>query len=408
MSQSTQPVTYRYVLSLPGAAYAFSIAVLGRLAYGTISLPLLFTIQQATGSFGITGIALGAFGIATLTAPLKSRLMDRHGQPMVLSILGCSFPIPLVVLALLADSLAGSSALLVGLAALAGLATPPLGPAMRFLWSQIAVSPALRQRAYGMDSVVEESLYTVGPAIAGGLIALGRPDIALLLTAGLAVVGTVGLATSSAARTHGGPRPVEKGARIGLGPLRVRAFLSILIAVVGVGLALGLVEIAVAASAQQAGDPGYAGYVLAALALGSVMGGLLWGRATHRRQRSTQLLALMTVFALGIAAASVTQNLIALAVALFAAGLGLSPVFIVSYLTSDDLVVQSQRTEATTWINTFNNFGWSGGAAVAGWVLSNSTLQLTFLVGALILALATAIVALDRRAINTQHLGGRA
>ncbi len=406
MSHSTQTVSYRYVLSLPGAGYAFAIAVLGRLAYGTITLPLLFTIEEATGSFGVAGTALSVFGLATLSAPVKSRLMDRYGQPVVLALLGCVFPVPLVLVAVFADSLAGTSFALVSLAALAGLATPPLGPAMRFLWSQIAASPALRQRAYSMDSVVEETLYTIGPAIAGGLIALGRPDIALLLTAALAVVGTLGLATSRTARTYGTPSATPARERVGLGPLRVRAFLSILVAVAGVGLALGVAEITVAARAQQAGDAGTAGYLLAGLALGSVLGGLAWGNITHHRQRSMQLLTLMSVFAGGIAVASLTPNLLTLALALLAAGLGLSPIFIVSYLASDDLIASSQRTEATTWINTINNLGWSGGAAVAGWVIGQSTPQSSFLTGALILTAATVVVVVDRRAINTPPAHG--
>lgn len=99
MSQHLNRPTYRSALALPGAGYSFCIALVGRLAYGTISLPLLFTIQGATDSFRVAGLALGAFGIATLTAPLKSRLMDSKGQLLVLTALGLLFPIPLLLLA---------------------------------------------------------------------------------------------------------------------------------------------------------------------------------------------------------------------------------------------------------------------------------------------------------------------
>lgn len=401
MSHTPEAPSYRLVLSLPGAGYAFAAATLGRLSYGTISLALLFTVQNATQSFSLTGAVLAVFGIATLTAPVKSRLMDRYGQPRVLLALGLTFPVPMLLLAAFAGSLGGQSLTLMVLGGVAGLLTPPLGPAMRFLWAQMAPSQELRQRAYGLDAVIEESLYMMGPAIAGGIIALGTPEIALALTAALALVGTVGLATSSAARTHAAVRLASGTTRVGLGPLKIRAFLSLLIAVGGVGLALGVVEITVAARADIEGNPGSAGYILAALALGSVIGGLVWSRNPHERPRSTQLLGLMAVFALGIAAAAQMANLVGLGIALFVAGLGISPVFIVSYIASDGLVPKGQRTEATTWVNTVNNFGWSGGAAVAGWLIGHSTLQLTFLAGTLMLILAGGIVLADRRAINS-------
>ena len=401
MSYSTQPPSYRLVLSLPGARYAFALAILGRLSYGTVTLALLFTIQNATQSFAITGTVLGAFGIATLTAPLKSRLMDRYGQPLVLMTLGLSFPLAVLALALFAGSLTRYPAILVALGAVAGLTTPPLGPAMRFLWAQMTPTQDLRQRAYSMDSVVEESLYVMGPAIAGGLIAVSSPEAALILTAALALVGTVGLATSPAARTHAA-RGVSESTLIGVGPLKVRPFLTLLVAVAGAGLALGVIEITVAARAELEGDPASAGYVLAALAAGSVLGGLIWGRRSHHRRRSTHLVGLMAVFGVGIAVASWMPDLLSLGVALFAAGLGLAPIFIVSYIASDALVPHTHRTEATTWVNTVNNFGWSGGAAVAGWFIGQSSLQITFLVGTVLLIIAGGILFVDRRAIDAE------
>ena len=378
MAHSTQTPSYRLVLSLPGARYAFGLAIIGRLSYGIVTLALLFTVQNATQSFAVTGTVLGAFGIATLTAPLKSRLMDRFGQPVVLMTLGLTFPLAVLALAMFAGLLTSYPTILVALGALAGLATPPLGPAMRFLWAQMAQPQDLKQRAYSMDSVVEESLYVMGPAIAGGLIAVSSPEVALILTAALALVGTVGLATSPAARTHAG-RGVRERTLVGVGPLKVRAFLSLLVAVAGAGLALGVIEITVAARAELEGNPASAGYVLAALAAGSVLGGLVWGKNSHHRRPSTQLIGLMAVFGTGIAVAAWMPSLLALGVALFLAGFGLAPIFIVSYIASDALVPHTQRTEATTWVNTVNNFGWSGGAAIAGWLISHSTLQVTFL-----------------------------
>jgi predicted MFS family arabinose efflux permease len=55
-----------------------------------------------------------------------------------------------------------------------------------------------------------------------------------------------------------------------------------------------------------------------------------------------------------------------LGVVLAFAGVAVAPLFVVSYLASDDVTPAQQRTEASTWINTANNLGSSAGASVAG------------------------------------------
>jgi len=85
----SRPVTgggYRDVLRLSGASRAFAFATFGRLSFGTVSLSLLFTVQRATGSFAVAGGVLAAFGATSLTMPVKSRFVDRYGQPRVLSL----------------------------------------------------------------------------------------------------------------------------------------------------------------------------------------------------------------------------------------------------------------------------------------------------------------------------------
>jgi predicted MFS family arabinose efflux permease len=55
-----------------------------------------------------------------------------------------------------------------------------------------------------------------------------------------------------------------------------------------------------------------------------------------------------------------------LGVVLAFAGVAVAPLFVVSYLASDDVTPAQQRTQASTWINTANNLGSSAGASIAG------------------------------------------
>lgn len=398
MSSSLSGPTYLSVLRLPGAATTFAIGLVGRLAYGILTLPLLFTVQQRTGSIRTASLALAVYGVAALSAPLKSRLLDALGQPRVLTALGVLFPVPLVALSRLSHPAAGPVVL--ALAAVAGLLTPPLGPAMRYLWSRVAAEPAIKQRAYALDAIAEETLYTVGPAIAGGLVALGRAETALQATAVAALVGTLGLATSPLCRTYGSARPRRHTGGSPWGPLRILALWPLIGCIAAVGLAVGIVEISVAAHASAVGHPGSAGYVLAFLGLGSVAGATGWGRRQHGGRRTRQMASVMAVFAAGMLLAAVAPSLLWVAPAIFVAGLGLSPVLVVAFLASDDLVPEAYRTEATTWINTGHNLGWSGGSALAGSILVAGPTYAGFLVAAFVVGAAVGLIAGFRRVID--------
>lgn len=400
MSSPLPGPTYLSVLRLPGAATAFAIGLVGRLAYGVVTLPLLFTVQQRTGSLRTAGLALALFGLATLTGPVKSRAMDSLGQSRVLAALGVVFPLPLLAVSHVQDHV--TEPVVLALAVIAGVLTPPLGPAMRYLWSRAAEEPGLKQRAYALDAIAEETLYTIGPAIAGGLVALGRAEVALQATAAAAFVGTLGLAASPLSRRYGGRRPSAHAHRSLWGPLRVLALWPLAGCIAAVGLALGIIDISVAARASAAGRSGVAGFVLAFLALGSVVGATAWGRRRHGPRRTRQMTSLMVVFATGTLLAAAAPGVLWLIPAVFIAGLGLSPLFVVAFLASDALVPEAHRTEATTWINTGNNLGWSAGSAVAGWLVAGRPTYLGFLVAALVVLAAVGPLLAARSVVEVE------
>jgi MFS family permease len=371
MSRPVRAVSYRAVLRSPGAPRAFASATLGRLSYGIVTLALLFTAQEATGSFAVAGTAVGLWGLLSLTAPAKARLVDRYGQPRVLTLLGTAYAATLAAYALVDNAVA-----LVALAVAAGALAPPLGPAMRALWSALSPDPETRQRAFSLDAVVEDVLFTVGPVLAGGLIAVGGPRLALWVTAALALVGSVLLATSPAARAlAAGSQTTTRGS------LGAPAFRSLLVVPLVVGVSLGAADVGVAARASAAGLPEAAGYLLAGLSLGSAIGGLVWGQ----RGRGRPFARLLAALGLGLAVAVAAPNLVVLGVVLGLTGAAVTPLLIVAYEAADDLAPQSGRTEATTWVNTAFNVGAATGAAAAGLVADRVGEPLLLAVGVLVL-----------------------
>ena len=158
----------------------------------------------------------------------------------------------------------------------------------------------------------------------------------------------------------------------------------------------------IAARAQRQGLPAAAGYIEAAIALGSVTGGLLWGRRRHTRTHSTHLAGLVAVLAIGVAISAAVTSLTALGTLMAVIGLAIAPLFVVSYLAADDLVPEHRQTEASTWVNTANNIGSAAGACVAGLLIDRASIPIGFAVGAVILGLTSVLIWLTHRSIEAK------
>jgi predicted MFS family arabinose efflux permease len=400
MPGTTRAGSYRDVLLLPSALRTFVPALSGRLAYGLLPLSALFTVQQSTDSFATAGAAVAAFGLASLSMPLKARLVDRFSQRRVLPVLALLCAVGLV---LTASARTTNAAFLVTLVGITGLFAPPLGPSMRANWRLITEGSELKERAYALDAICEETLYLFGPLLTGVLISLWSPRLALTCTAALLLVGTLLMVTSPFTR-HTSPTPPKQHL---LGPLTIGGLRRVLLIIMATAAGISVAYICLAAVAQSQGHPGAAGYLEAGIGVGSVIGGLLWARRNHTRSYSTHLAALIAVLATGLLTASFTTNLLALGAVMACTGLAVAPLYVVSYLASDDLTPPHQRTEAGTWINTANNVGSAAGSSLAGLVLDRTTAGHGFLAGAALLACVVLAVRRPRGGRWWRWLGGR-
>ncbi|MEV4611432.1 hypothetical protein AB0K43_02355 [Kitasatospora sp. NPDC049258] len=83
--------TYRAVLALPPARLPFAAALLARLCYGLLPLPLLLSLQHGTGSYLVAGAATGLFGLTgALLGPLRARLVERRPAALTALSLCCT------------------------------------------------------------------------------------------------------------------------------------------------------------------------------------------------------------------------------------------------------------------------------------------------------------------------------
>lgn len=421
---ATATPSYASILALPHVKFIFGSALAGRFAYALAGLPLLLSIQSATGSFGAAGLAMGVFGATVaFLAPARARIIDRFGRRRTLPPFASAFGLSLAALAAV-TSATTSVTLCVVLAGVGGSVAPPLGPSMRVLWAQLTPTPAHLRKALSLDAVLEELFYLGGPALAGFLLLAVSPAAILLIPAILVVLGALAMVAPAAAAQEEraetsttplteeppspeptSPKPLTPKPPREPSLLSQGLFLALLIPVLAAGLIVGAVYVVVPAALAGPGTEGAIGIVLAAFAAGSAIGGLLYARTQSKASPQIQLLVLATALTIGAAAiALVAADALGLGVILLSTGLFLSPILIVAYFAASGFGGAHRQTMATTWVNTSHNLGAAGESVVAGIIIEGAgapeAILATAAAAAALIAASALILLLARRTLG--------
>lgn len=206
---------------------------------------------------------------------------------------------------------------------------------MRVIWSTLTEPGVQRKNAFSLDATCEELLFVAGPVIA--------------------------------------------------------------IALIGVGLVLGVMEVFAPAHAAANNAVEMSGWLLAAFAAGSAIGGVAYGALPMRSTLTSRLTVLIIGLSVTVALIPLAPTLLVTSIGLFIAGLSLAPTLITGYLIADETVPSSAQTEASAWINTVINLGASIGAGVAGIVIDGYSAE-ALLWATAVLTLA-GVAVLPRRAV---------
>ena len=334
--------------------YALSVTTL---SFGMLSLVVVLSVEQATGSYRDGGFAVAAFALcAGITAPARGRLVDRRGARRWLPGLATGYAAALVGLDLAAKN-GGAAWLLIALSALAGASCPPLFASARAVWPY-AVEAELLRRGYAMTALIADVGQVAGPVVASLLFLVSGWPGALVCAA----FGVAGALLSLPARGLAGAdvRPAPMPA------LRESPKLAGLLCVsVVFGGSLGVVKVAVPAAAGHWGHAALAGPLLGLFAAGSVTGGLWYGTRHWRAPVLDRYLRAGFALGLLLAPAAFAGSAAQLAPVLFAAGLAFGPAN-VALFESLDVLAPGSGTEALTWITTAEAGGSAAGSALAG------------------------------------------
>jgi MFS family permease len=376
---------YADVLGAPGVGRVVCAALLGRLPSGMAPLATVLLLRAEGRSYAVAGVVVAASSLATAIGwPLWGRLVDRIGQAQVLLPLGVVYPAAFAGLALLATHGAPVVAL-TACSALAGATLPPLGACMRALWPSLLEGQGLRDTAYALEAWLQELFFVFGPLIAAAVAVVASPWAAVLTASAFAAVGTIWFALMPAVRALGrSPRPPSRAGALGSAAVR-----TVMLSTFAMGVAFGIVEVAMPAFGEVHGSRAQGGFALSCFALGSLLGGLWIGTRPPSRRLAGRFELALAALALALMCAL-----------MLIAGMPIAPAFAASYGLIDELAVPGTTTEAFALLGTAIVAGLSLGTSVSGVAIEQ--LGLT---GALALAApcvgAATLVAVARRASLT-------
>ncbi|GAA3854642.1 MFS transporter [Tessaracoccus defluvii] len=372
---------YGRVLGHGPAVRPFLAAVIARLPVGMAGLGMIVLIEQVRGSYSIAGVVTAAFALATaLSAPVLGRLMDRAGQPRVLIATGLVSSAALASLALAAVA-GAADVVLIALAIATGLTFPPISPAMRAAWRVIFPDQDRRRLGYALDASSVELIFVCGPLLLSLLAACSPPQVPLLVTAGLMASGSLAYSSTKAARSwrsadivvlDDGASVAAVGRNTARSALTAPGLALLLLVALCMAVGFGQMDTAFVATADLVlGGPQNLGFLFAAIAGGSTIGGLVYGSRHWKGDEFRRTAIMLGLFALSIVPLPLlmlagTPPLSLLLPLMFLTGLTIAPTLIMFQNGIDALAPGHRITEAQAFLSAAMTSGGALGTAAGG------------------------------------------
>ncbi len=238
-----------------------------------IGLSIFFKAEHETRSIAFAGLVIGVNSVAgSLSAGIRSSVMDRYGQKWPLRILVPGYTTMLIVL-----SFAHTRPTILIFAFILGISAPPINLSVRPLWKSILPEDLLRS-AYAIDTSVINTAGVLGPVFATALSLSNHPQSALLTAALLMAIGGGSLALNPVSRAWI-PEKKKKGQKA---LWKHRAIQLLMVEAIFIGFGWGVFDVAVPAFATIENVQSRTAWILAAMGIASILGGVAAGIVSKR------------------------------------------------------------------------------------------------------------------------------
>ncbi len=356
---------YRTLLRIVGPAYV-AVAFLGRVPLAMSQMGTLLLVSASTGRYALGGAAAGALAVANAVgAPFFGSLADRVGQRPV--VLAQSWAGGAGLAAIVWTTQEGASpAAIVAVAALAGLATPQIGPLARVRWQPITKDAPDQRRlvdaAFSYEGAADEVSFVLGPATVGLLAVVVAPGDALLVAGGVLVAfGSWFALHPTAALT----RP-EVGATRSTAPVLTAVLGVLALAQLCIGTVFGATQTGSTVLATAQGEPGQAGLIHATLGVGSAIAGLAIAALPERIGYPTRMVASAAALLVLSAPLLLVQTIGQLVAVIALLGFAVAPYMISNFAMAGEVVVPERVGTAMTLLAGATGIGYALGSTLAG------------------------------------------
>ncbi len=357
--------TYAELFKTPGVAAVLFAQLLARFPFGMQTIAFAIHLEHVFGNYTVAGLAIAAATVgAALSAPILGRLVAVYGIKVV--VISCALISPIGFLLLAFVPLTEGQAVLTALAL--GLFVPPIQPAARAVYPTLVKTESVRNNLFSVDAILQEVIWIVGPVLTTILIATTNTVVPLVVMVFVQVIG--GLWFALLPQVQGAPIPRSKK-KMGsvLRSKLVRVMIIVNLLFVGSFSAL---EIGAVAAVGEAG----AGFVLAMLSVGSVVGALAFGHRARSPMALTKQLGVVLIGDLIIFFNA--KDPIWLGVCLFISGIGVALAFATMSAIIAKSIPLDDTPEVYGWIGSGQNIGYGFGAAVAGILVDHVSSEASF------------------------------
>ncbi|KUN36908.1 MFS transporter [Streptomyces longwoodensis] len=365
---------YLEILRARHAARLLAGTLVGRLPNATAAIAVVLFVRAEGGGYSLAGALAAVYGVANAVGqPVLGRLVDLHGQPRVQLPAALASALAMAVFAFTGLDPLPPAYVAVGAA---GLFTPPLEGGLRALWPSVLRREDQVHTAYAMDAIAQEVMFTVGPLLVTLCVSLWSAGAALLVLNVLGVLGALSVVVSAPSRAwRSAPREAHW-----LGALRSPGLLVLLGAFLFIGMALGSITVASVPYADDHGGDAVYGWLMAALGLGALLGGSVYGARTWPGAPERRLRVLVALLAVCYLPLMLMPGAVAMVALTALAGVFLAPAIACAFVIVDRHAPSGTVTEAFSWLVTTFTVGASVGTGVAGPVVEGGGAQWGFAV----------------------------
>lgn len=378
MSHLSKLTHYRILPEIAGWP-ALIIAFAARAPFAMVPLGVLTAVTSSFGSVAVGGLATAVTSLAAAIAgPLIGKWADRVGQQVPLRTL-----IPLNALALTmlftAIYLGWPLPVMLVLGACAGATSLPIGSFTRQRWVWLTSSQYQLAAALSYESMADEFVFVLGPALVGVVASLFSPLAPLFIAALLTMTVGVAFAFSPVPHAPASKATNAQSTKTGVKLLPVLAtIVPTLLVMLAIGVLFGSTQAALTERARLAGAAGLAGLVYSAMGVGSALMAIFTVLIPERISLPQRLVvAGFGVSLLAFATASLS-GLPVTALLLFTIGLFVGPGMVTAFTLSERLAPAQGMTMAMTALQSAVTIGVSFGALVAGWLAQSHGEALAF------------------------------